>query len=199
MKTLSLSLALFFATTGLFAQKFIQEWYIELPGLGTHAAATAILATQDDKLFIAGPSNSSSSIGTMFFMKTDTAGEEISTTFAEEQFNNTAQHASKLLEDKGNNYVMAGRYGPYEGNTYFTKLSPAGDILNTTVNGGQSGYEGGYDAEQTADGGYLITSQKHVYGSGIFPALRKLDTAGQLEWDTVFNDYTGRFFSMAKI
>jgi len=204
MKTLLTFFAIFIFSTGLYAQKFIQEWYIELPGLGTHAAATAILSTQDDNLLIAGPSNSSSSIGTMFFMKTDTSGNVIWTTFAEEQFNNTAQYASHLLDDKDNNYVMAGRYGPYAGNTYFTKISPAGEIIKATVSNGQNGYESGFDAEQTADGGYLVAAQKSTYGSGISIALRKLDSLGRFKWDTSFvhpdgSFINGKFFGMDKI
>ncbi len=205
MKTLVTLFTCILSASTLFGQKFIQEWYIELPGLGTHAAATAILSTQDDKLLIAGPSNSSPNIGTMFFMKTDTTGNVIWTTFAEEQFNNTAQYASQLLEDSDNNYVMAGRYGPYEGNTYFTKISPAGEIIKATVSDGQNGYESGYDAEQTADGGYLVAAQKSTYGSGISIALRKLDSLGGFEWDTSFvhpgkpGYINGKFLGMDKI
>ncbi|MCF6172152.1 MAG: T9SS type A sorting domain-containing protein [Bacteroidales bacterium] len=204
MKTLVTLLACILSVSTLFAQKFIREFYIELPGLGNYAQATAILSTEDGNLLIAGPSNSSSSIGTMFYMKTDTSGNVLWTTFAEEQFNSTAQYASKLLEDKDNNYVMAGRYGPYEGNTYFTKISPGGQIIKTTVSNGENGYESGYDAEQTADGGYLVAAQKSTYGTGISMALRKLDASGGFKWDTSFvqpdDSYLkGRFLGMDKI
>jgi len=109
MKTLNSFFAIFFFSTGLFAQKFIQEWYVQLPGLAS-AEATAIMATSNDQLLMAGYSKTSSSLGTMFFMKTDTAGNVIRTTFSEEQFSDPSQFANLMIEDIDNNYVMIGYY-----------------------------------------------------------------------------------------
>jgi len=204
MKTIITFLVIFFFSTGLFAQKFVQEWYIDLPGLANSSAATTIMATSDDQLFMAGYSITSSSLGSMFFMKTDTTGNVIQTTFAEEQFTDTYQFANRLIEDIDNNYVMIGRYSYYN-STYFTKLSPDGDVIGTHINGSQWSYKGGNDVLQTVDSGYLVSAQHETYGMGMCTALRKLDASGNFVWDTTFvfpEDSTpivGNFARMAKI
>ena len=204
MKTLVTLFLTFLFSTGLFAQKFVQEWYIDLPGLANSSAATTIMTTSDDQLFMAGYSKTSSSLGSMFFMKTDTTGNVIQTTFAEEQFTDTYQFANRLIEDIDNNYVMIGRYSYYN-STYFTKLSPDGDVISTRINGSQWGYQGGHDVLQTVDSGYLVSAQHETYGMGMCTALRKLDASGNFVWDTTFvfpEDSTpivGNFARMAKI
>jgi len=203
MKTIVSFFAILLFSTGLFAQKFIQEWYVQLPGLAS-AQATAIMTTSNDQLFMAGYSNTNSSLGSMFFMKTDTAGNVIRTTFSEEQFSDTYQLANRLMEDIDNNYVMIGRYS-YHNSTYFTKLSPDGNVISTHINGSQWGYQGGHDVLQTVDSGYLVSAQHETYGMGMCTALRKLDASGNFVWDTTFvfpEDSTpivGNFARMAKI
>lgn|GEM_PF-6444323 len=200
MKTITIFFAVFFFSTGLFAQKFIQEWYIELPGLDYYSQATAILSTQNDHLLIAGPNVSAT--GSMFFMNTDTAGNVMWMTSSEEQYNNTAQLANRLIEDRDNNFVMVGNYAS---ETYFTKLSPEGNVMSAHVSGTQYGYQAGYDVVQTADSGYLVSARNEIYGTGISLALRKLDSTGQFIWDTTLvhpGDSTpivGNFARMDKI
>ena len=204
MKTLVSFFAIFLFSSGLFAQKFIQKWYIELPGLGTHASATAILATQDNQLLIAGPSRSNSSVGSTFYIKTDTSGTVTQSTFSDEQFFDTSQKAHKLIEDQDNNFVMTGSYS-YHNSTYFTKLSQDGTIINTSIDGGQYNYQGGYDVIQTTDSGYLVSAQKEIYGVGMAIALRKLDVSGNFIWDTTLvhpadsTPIIGNFYRIAKI
>jgi len=65
MKTLISFFAMLFFSTGLFAQKFIQEWYVQIPAITTEGEATAIMTTPDNKLLIAGSANTSYSNGSM--------------------------------------------------------------------------------------------------------------------------------------
>jgi len=197
---------IFMLSTGLFAQKFIQEWYVQIPAITTEGEATAIMTTPDNKLLIAGPTLTASNNGTMFYLKADTAGNAIWLSYSEEQFNAKYQHANHLMTDADNNFVMIGNYPlgnyPY---TYFTKLSPYGEMLDATMNGGQWDYQGGYDVEQTADSGFLVAAFKYVYGVHACLALRKLDNTGHFIWDTLFaanadtNYIPGTFYGMDKV
>jgi len=206
MKTLISFFAMLFFSTGLFAQKFIQEWYVQIPAITTEGEATAIMTTPDNKLLIAGSANTSYSNGSMFYLKADTAGNAIWLSYSEEQFDVKHQHANHLMTDFDNNFVMIGYYPlgnyPY---TYFTKLSPSGEILDATMNGGQWDYQGGYDVEQTADSGFLVAAIKYVYGAHACLALRKLDNTGHFIWDTLFaanadtNFIPGAFYGMDKV
>ena len=205
MKTLSIFFAVLLFSSGLFAQKFIEEWVRDYPIYENYGGINAILPTPDGNLLTVGGCNINN-IGTMFFMKTDTAGEPIWTTFAEEQFNSHGQFANRIIQDNEGNYVIIGTYNPgFSLNTYFTKLSPGGTILSTHVNGGEHDYQGGHDIVQTLDSGYLVSAQKENYGMGMCLAVRKLDTDGSFLWDTTFvhpEDSTaiiGNFGRMAKI
>ncbi len=190
-------------TTGLFAQKFIEEWNIDYPVFENYGGINAIFPTTDGNLLTAGGCTINN-VGTMFFMKTDTAGNPIWITYAEDQFNSTGQFANRIIQDNESNYVIMGTYGYYH-ETYCTKLSPDGTILSTSVNGGQYDYQGGHDIVQTPDSGYLVSAQKENYGMGMCLAMRKLDTNGSFSWDTTFvhaEDSTaiiGNFGRMAKI
>ncbi len=205
MKTIITFLTLFLFSTGLFAQKFIEEWVRDYPVYENYGGINFILPTPDGNLLTAGGCTIDN-VGTMFFMKTDTAGNPIWTTYAEEQFNAHGQFANRIIQDNEGNYVIIGTYPfGYHVNTYFTKLSPDGTILSTHVNGDQYDYQGGHDILQTPDNGYLVSAQKEEYGMGICLALRKLDPDGSFSWDTTLihpEDSTaivGNFGRMAKM
>ena len=206
MKTLITFLAILFFSSSLFAQKFIEEWVRDYPVFESYGGINAIFPTTDGNLLTAGGCVINN-VGTMFFMKTDTAGNPIWTTYAEEQFNSHSQFANRIIQDNEGNYVVIGYYNPgFSYNTYFTKLSPDGTILSTHVNGGEHDYQGGHDIVQTPDSGYLVSAQEYVYNAGgMCYALRKLDSDGNFLWDTTFvhpEDSTailGNFGRMAKI
>lgn len=206
MKTLFTFLSIIFFSTGLFAQKFIEEWVRDYPVYEDYGGINSIFPTTDGNLLTAGGCTVNN-VGTMFFMKTDTAGNPIWTTYAEEQFNATGQFANRIIQDNEGNYVVIGTYNPgFHYDTYFTKLSPDGTILSTHVNGAQYDYQGGHDIVQTLDSGYLVSAQKEDYfAGGMCLALRKLDSDGSFTWDTAFvhpEDSTlilGNFGRMAKI
>ncbi len=206
MKTLFTFLMIFMLSTGLFAQKFIREWYVQVPAITAEGEATAIMTTPDNKLLIAGPALTADNNGTMFYLKADTAGNAIWLSYTEEQFNAKYQHANHLMTDVDNNFVMIGNYplGSSTG-TYFTKVSSSGEMLDATTNGAQYDYQGGYDVEQTVDSGFLVTAFKDVYGVHACLALRKLDNTGHFIWDTLFaanadtNFIPGAFSGMDKV
>jgi hypothetical protein len=205
MKTLSAFLTIFLFSTGLFAQTFVQHYYKVLPGLGTKSQAQAIILTQDNNLFIAGPNNSSSASGNMYYIKTDTAGNVIQTTFSDAQFNDTYQTACRLMEDANSDFLMMGEYSYYH-KTYFTRLSSAGAPLSTHVIGGQNTFQGGSDMVPMQDAGFLVASGFEVYNVDRALALRKLDTDGNFIWDTILTYPTpsspkiyGNFDRMASI
>ena len=205
MKTLVTFFAIFLLSTGLFAQKFIQEWWRPLPNIPAYAEAKAIMTTNDNQLFIAGPTHENWENGNMFYSKTDTAGNLIWLTYADEQFESYYQCPYHLMTDIENNLIMIGTYPVvYNQVTYFTKLSPSGEILKATINGTQYGYQGGYDVEQTADRGFLVAAESRFYYSGQCLALRKLDNEGNFIWDTTFVDadtnfIKGIFYGMDKV
>ncbi len=206
MKTTFTLFAMLLLSTGLFAQKFIQEWYVQIPAFTYMAEATAIITTPDNNLLVTGPVKSLTRYnGSMFYLKVDTAGNAIWLTHAEEQFDNRFQRAYRLKKDNEGNFVMIGTYPHvYDHITYFTKISPSGDILNTTVNGGQGTYQGGYDIEQTADSGFLVAAYDDNYWNGPSLAVRKLDNEGRFIWDTTFVDADtnligGRFYAMDRV
>ncbi len=194
MKTLFTFLTIFLLSTGLFAQKFIEEWWEPLPNVPSHSEAKAIMTTDDNKLLIAGPTHETWDKGNMFYAKTDSAGNIIWLTYADEQFESYFQRPYHLMTDIDGNLDMIGTYPVvYSSGTYFSKISPSGEILNSTMNGGQYDYQGGYDMEQTADSGFLVAAFKEVYGPGNCFALRKLDNTGHFIWDTTFVDADSNF------
>ena len=194
MKTFFTICAIIFLSTGLFAQKFIQEWWEPLPNVPGHSEAKAIMTTDDNKLLIAGPTHETWDKGNMFYAKTDSAGNIIWLTYADEQFESYFQRPYHLMTDIDGNLDMIGTYPVvYSSGTYFSKISPSGEILNSTMNGGQYDYQGGYDMEQTADSGFLVAAFKEVYGPGNCFALRKLDNTGHFIWDTTFVDADSNF------
>jgi len=186
----------------LFAQKFVKEWEIPLEGMfGERTGLSVITATPDNNLFIAGL-GTRTGYGNLYFMKLDTSGEEIFTTFAEEQYSNY-RSVSHVIIDNQNNYVVIGYYDYYR-KTYFTQLSEDGDILNTTTSGEQYGFREGFDIEQTVDSNYIVSSKYYDYYAHECLALRILDKTGDFILDTIFRDANGEFIKgsfagMAKI
>jgi hypothetical protein len=206
MKTLFTLLAVFLISTGLYAQKFIEEWWEPIPDVPYHSEAKAIMITDDNKLFIAGPTHENWDKGNMFYAKTDTAGNIIWLTYAEEQFGQWYQCPRRLMTDVEGNLNMIGDYPVvYNLGTYYTKLSPSGELLSSTVNGGEGDYEAGFDMEQTTDSGFLVAAYKSIYQTGPCLALRKLDNTGHFIWDTLFalnadtNCIPGIFYGMDKV
>lgn len=192
MKTQFTVLMFILFTTGIFAQSFQLEWYNSYPDISAVTYGETIILDQNDSILMAGRANSWD--GSMFYLKADKDGNVIRVTYADDQFTND-QDAFELMEDSDNNYVMVGGYGYYLA-TYFTKISQIGEVLNTTIDGGQIGYRAAYDVEQTIDGGYLMVANGS-FGSGFVVGIRKTDSLGQYEWSTSY--YMGKFQAMAKI
>jgi hypothetical protein len=205
MKTITILFFYLVVSTTVFSQQFIKEWWKPIPGITAHSEAKAIMITDDNKLIIAGPIHKTWEFGNMFYVKTDTACNVIWVSYAEEQYDQWYQRPYRLMMDADGNINMIGTYPVvyYQG-TYFTKLNSSGQLLNATLNGGQNDYVGGYDIEQTADGGYLVAAQLDDYFVGLCFALRKLNSDGQFVWedaieDTCGNHLEGAFYGMDKV
>jgi len=202
MKKIFTIILLTIFSLSLFAQKFVKEWEIPLEGMfGERTGLSVITTTADNNLFIAGL-GTRTGYGNLYFMKLDTTGEEIFTTFAEEQYN-SYRNVSHVIIDNQNNFAVIGYYD-YHRKTYFTQLSEDGEILNTTISGEQYGYQDGYDIEQTIDSNYIVSTSLNDYYSHYCLALRILDKTGDFLWDTAFLDTShelikGSFAGMAKI
>jgi len=202
MKRISTIILLTIFSLSLFAQKFIKEWEIPLEGMfGERTGLSVITTTPDNNLFIAGL-GTRTGYGNLYFMKLDTTGEEIFTTFAEEQYSNY-RSVSHVIIDNQNNFDVIGYYDANR-NTYFTQLSEDGEILNTTTSGEQYGFREGFDIEQTVDSSYIVSSKYYDYYAHECLALRILDKTGDFILDTIFRDTNGEFIKgcfagMAKI
>ncbi len=190
MKTIYTLLTIFIFSTNLFAQKFIQEWYKPLEGTGERKWGAAILTTPDDNFYIAGKGQKPG-YGLFYYSKIDSAGQEIFTTFAEEQYNDANSGINRIIIDQQNRFITIGTFEYFSRKTFFTQLTDAGEILNITMQSAEQGYQGGNDIVQTPDSGYLVASYLYDYYVGLCFALRKLDNTGNFIWDTAFVDPDG--------
>ena len=206
MKNLSAFLTIFLFSTGLFAQTFVQHYYKELPGVGTWSQAQAIMLTQDNNLFIAGPTNHFvNNNGSMYYIKADTAGNVFQTTFADGQYTDICPTPRRLMEDVNNNFLMLGEYGNLR-IPYFTRLSSNGTPLSTHTNGGEYSFQGASDMMPMQDDGFLVSAGYLIWQFGKVLTFEKLDTDGNLIWDTILTYPTtsspqirGYFARMASI
>jgi hypothetical protein len=196
-KQITLFVTLLFASA-LFAQSFQLEWYNSYTEIPATSHGQTIILDQNDSIVMAGKAyNNTSGGGAMFYLKADSDGNVARITYAESQYINNYQDAYELIEDNDNNYVMVGSYDAYGRDTYFTKISPLGEVLSTTINGSQYGYHEAHDVEHTFDGGYLIIAPDFPYDSGSCVGIRKTNSLGQYEWSNSY--YMGNFHAMAKI
>ncbi|NOX48033.1 MAG: T9SS type A sorting domain-containing protein [Chlorobi bacterium] len=195
-KQVTLFVSLLFATA-LFAQSFQLEWYNSYTEIPATSSGQTIVLDQNDSIVMAGKaSDNTSGGGAMFYLKADSDGNIARVTYAESQYTNSYQDAHELIEDNDGNYVMVGSYDAYGEGTYFTKISPLGEVLGTTINGGQFDYHEAHDVEHTFDGGYLILAPDFPYDSGFCVGIRKTNSLGQYEWSKSY--YKGKFLGMAK-
>lgn len=174
---ISLSIVLF---PGIFAQKFDLDFYKTYPELGSYGLGKAILLTEDDSIVIAGESANYH----IFFMKTDENGDK-GWAIQESPLLVDAQNVQDMIVDNEGNYVMVGWHGP-SSYTYFYKVSPQGDSLAVTIDGGQFGYGPGFGVVQTLDKGFFIASDFRDYSKGELVALRKVNNSGESEWSKTF-------------
>lgn len=75
---------------------------------------------------------------------------------------------------------------------YLLKLSNAGAIQWSRTFGGTY-FDYGYDATQTADGGYIMTGSSFSFGSGYALYTIKADVNGTFQWGTALNGFADEY------
>ncbi len=129
--------------------------------------------------------------GDLWLIKTDAIGDTLWTKtyeFGSKDWGNSIQQTT----DSG--YIITGvnnyngpMYGPW-GDLWLIKTDANGDTLWTKSFGG-NGSEVGRSAQQTTDGGYIITGYTHPYGLGSVDLwLIKTNANGDSIWTKTFGD-----------
>ncbi|MCK4576076.1 hypothetical protein KAU34_06690 [candidate division WOR-3 bacterium] len=100
-----------------------------------------------------------------YLVKTDSFGDTLWTKTYGGQFYESGESVQQT-SDGG--YIIGGytdSFGAGKSDAYLVKTDANGDILWTKIFGGTS-FEYGFSAEQTLDGGYIVTGYTWSYGSG---------------------------------
>jgi len=97
--------------------------------------------------------------------------------------------AEAIVQTGDAGYVLAGStnsFGAGKYDLWVVKLTANGSIAWQKTYGGQE-FEGTYDIQQVADGGYLVAGYREAYGIGADGAwVLKLDGDGDLVWQKLF-------------
>ncbi|MEA3343035.1 MAG: PGF-CTERM sorting domain-containing protein [archaeon] len=158
-------------------ERFELEWL----SVGVGYYAYSVQQTTDGGYVIGGSSGSLENCGAGLVIKTDSEGnEEWNRTFGghTEQF--------YCVRQAGDDYVLVGetRY-----DVWLIKTDANGNELWNRTFGDYAGGDCGYSAQQTADGGYIITGETWSQGSGACDLwLIKTDSEGKEEWNRTFGE-----------
>jgi hypothetical protein len=128
----------------------------------------------------------------IYFVKTDSSGDTLWTKTYGGRY---SDEASFVQQTTDGGYVIAGRtysFGtgtPDYGNVYLVKTDSSGDTLWTRTYGGPLD-DVGLSAQQTADGGYIVTGCTYSFGPGTPDSanvyLVKTDSYGNAMWARTF-------------
>jgi parallel beta-helix repeat protein len=149
--------------------------------------ARSVQQTQDGGYIIAGYTNDS--MGLFFdilLIKTDPSGNQLwSQTYGGEDYEKG--YSVKQTMDGG--YIVTGYTESFDidsADVYLIKTNSTGDTLWTRTYGGSCD-DGGYDVQQTTDGGYIVTGHTKSYGAGGLDVyLIKTDQSGNELWSQTF-------------
>lgn len=144
---------------------------------GTHEAGTSVQQTEDGGYIVAGWTDAffDESDWDVYLIKTDSGGDiQWSHTYGGSGFD----IAWSVQQTTDGGYVVAGyteSFGAGGGDVYLIKTDSTGDTLWTRTYGG-NGNDCGFFAEQTTDGGYVVSARA---GSS---CLIKTDSTGDTLW-----------------
>jgi hypothetical protein len=125
----------------------------------------------------------------VYLIKTDSIGDTLWTrTYGGSSYDQG--YSVQQTTDGG--YIVAGRtlsFGASDGDIYLIKTDSIGDTLWTRTYGG-SNEERGYWAQQTTDGGYIVSGLTSSFGAGSYDAyLIKTDSLGDTLWIRTYGGY----------
>jgi len=162
--------------------------------------AYAIQETIDGGLIIAGATSSFGAGGRdMWLIKTDESG---ATAWSRTLGGYGSDGAWSVSQTSDKGFILAGwtfSSGPgYFGNAWLVKTDSLGYVEWDEVFGGDDA-DRGYDARETADGGYIMAGYTGSSGAGLYDLLLvKTDAGGTQEWSEAFGG-TGRDYGNAVV
>jgi len=147
----------------------------------------SIERTADDGYIIVGYTDSFGVGGDdVYLIKTDSAGDTVWTrTYGGADWD----QGNSVEQTIDGGYIIAGytrSFGAGGYDVYLIKTDGAGDTVWTRTYGGP-GYDYGYSAEQTADGGYIVAGYTRSFGAGLEDVyLVKTDDVGDTVWTRTY-------------
>jgi len=160
------------------------EWEKALGG-SEHESGRAVARTTDGGYIIAGKTASYGTAGDFYVVKADASGNvEWENNFGGSSF----EEAFAVQQTADGGYILVGdtnSYGAGQSDAYLVKTDASGNLIWDMALGA-AGFDHGYAAEQTTDGGYIIAGTTTSYGAGGDFYLVKADASGNLEWEKTF-------------
>ncbi len=149
--------------------------------------AYAVQQTSDEGYIIAGYTNSyGAGRDNIYLVKTDYSGEIIWTRVYGEDGH---EQAFSVQQTNDGGYIVAGFKETPDGiqrDIYLVKTDADGNILWDETYGGDND-DFGRSAQQTSDGGYIITGWTDSYGAGSYDVyLIKTDAEGEILWTNTY-------------
>ena len=156
-----------------------------------HYFGTSVQQTIDGGYIVTGVTETFSSSGDVFLIKTNGNGD---TLWTKTYGGNDDDIGYSVQQTTDSGYIITGRthsYGNGQTDLYIIKTDSIGDTLWTKTYGGNNGDQGN-SVQQTFDGGYIITGNTiddSTFYLGVY--LIKTDSIGDTLWTKTFGDSEG--------
>ncbi len=156
-------------------------------GGNEYDAGKSVVQTIDGGFIIAGGTDSfGAGQRDVYIIKTNFTGD---TLWTRTYGGTDSDYSNSVAQTVDGGYIIAGTthsFGEGEVNIYLLKVDASGDTLWTRTYGGTGG-ESGLSAQETSDGGYIITGSTSSYGEGYHDVyLIKTDSSGDTLWTKAY-------------